>query len=301
MIEKNNPSDRETFQQTIIQLDQGLSRGWARTLVEIAIVLAAIAAPIVLRNEPAGTHMDLRLVADGLLLLMLACNIYGVVQYNQLKSVRNRLAEQLKIFVKERIRADKLYDLAILDPLTGLHNRRFGEERLKEELARAERNGEPLAVLVLDLDHFKEINDQFGHAVGDAALKEFSRSLRKAIRACDVPVRIGGDEFLIILPECPREKVDAILSRVGSPEVKNPRRLSIPYSVGRSHYQVNDTIKTLLARADEVLYTEKKTRHQDSRLLEPSKRSASANDNQGNGVPPLRGKAAAIAEVHGEA
>jgi diguanylate cyclase (GGDEF)-like protein len=287
MIKKNNPSDRQSFQQTIIQLDQGLSRGWASTLVEIATVLAAIAAAIVLRNQPVNTHADLRLVADGFLLLILACNVYRVVQYNQLKSVPNRLAEQLKISVKERVRADKLYDLAILDPLTGLHNRRFGEERLKEEIARADRNGEPLAVLVLDLDHFKEINDQFGHAVGDAALKEFSRSLRKAIRACDVPVRIGGDEFLVILPDCPREKVDTILSRVGSPKVKGPQRLSIPYSVGRSHYQVNDTIKTLLARADEVLYAEKKTRHQNSRRSEPLIRSTLAYNNQEQSVASL--------------
>ena len=206
MIKKNNPIDRETFQQTIIQLDQGLSRGRASTLVEIAIVFAAIAAPIVLRNESAGTHLDVRLVAYGLLLLMLACNIYRVVQYNRLGWVRNRLTEQLGMSIKQRIRADKLYGLSILDPLTGLHNRRFGEERLKEEIIRAERNSDPLAVIILDLDHFKEINDQFGHPAGDVALKAFSRRLRKAIRACDVPVRIGGDEFLVILPECPREK-----------------------------------------------------------------------------------------------
>src|SRR5450755_3297682 len=174
--------------------------------------------------------------------------------------------------IKQRIRADKLYGLSILDPPTGLHNRRFGEERLKEEIIRAERNSDPLAVIILDLDHFKEINDQFGHPAGDIALKAFSRRLRKAIRACDVPVRIGGDEFLIILPECPREKVDVILSRIGSPEVElNRSKVSVGYSVGRAQYQVNDTTKTLLERADKVLYTEKHARSQNLHPAEASK------------------------------
>jgi diguanylate cyclase (GGDEF)-like protein len=70
--------------------------------------------------------------------------------------------------------------------------------------------------VLIDLDYFKEINDQFGHAVGYLALKEFSRSLRKAIRACDMPVRLGGDEFLLVLPECPRDKVIVILQRIGT-------------------------------------------------------------------------------------
>ena len=106
--------------------------------------------------------------------------------------------------------------------------------------------------------------------------------------------------FSLFFQSARGKKVDAILSRVGSPEVKSPQRLSIPYSVGRSQYQVHDTIKTLLARADEVLYTEKKTRHHNSRLLEPSKRSTSGNGKQANAFPPLVGKAAAIAEAHGE-
>jgi diguanylate cyclase (GGDEF)-like protein len=307
MIEKATPnmpelSDHETFRQTIIQLDRSLTRTWRSTTGEIAIVLAAIVAPIILGNEFPGSHLEITLIVDGFLLLMLACNTYGLVQYNQLKQIRNRLTVQLEISIKQHIRADKLYGLSILDPLTGLHNRRFGEDRLEEEIARAERNGDPLAVIILDLDHFKEINDQFGHAAGDVALKEFSRRLRKAIRACDVPVRIGGDEFLVILPECPREKVNVILSRLGSPEVEiNSQKLSICYSVGRSQYQVHDTIKTLLGRADDVLYAEKEARTQTSLLPEASKRSALAMRNQGRAVPLSSGRTAAMAEVDGAA
>jgi diguanylate cyclase (GGDEF)-like protein len=260
-------SNHETFRQTITLLDRSLTRSWRSTLAEIAIVVAAIAAPILLGNDLLGNHPAISLKVDSFLLLILACNAYRLIQYSQLKQVRGRLTEQLGISIKQRVRADKLYDLSILDPLTDLHNRRFGEERLKEEIARAERNGDPLAVIILDLDHFKRINDQFGHTAGDIALKEFSRRLRKAIRACDVPVRIGGDEFLVILPDCPREKVDVILSRLGSIEVViNSRKFSICYSVGRAQYQVSDTIKILLGRADKVLYAEKERRSKHSQM-----------------------------------
>ena len=292
MIEKINPqmpeqSDHEAFRQSIIQLDRVLARSWRTTIVDIAIVLATIGPLFFLGNLFLGNQLGITFIIEGFLLLTLTCNTYKLVQHRQLKQVRNSLAEQLEIAVKQRIRVDKLYGLSILDPLTRLHNRRFGEERLQEEIARAERNGDPLAVVILDLDCFKEINDQFGHAAGDVALKEFSRRLRKAIRACDVPVRIGGDEFLIILPECPREKVDVILSRIGSPEVElSSRKVSICYSIGRAQYQVNDTIKTLLGRADKVLYSEKAERTQNSqRQPGSSKWSAPAMRNEEIGIP----------------
>ena len=118
-----------------------------------------------------------------------------------------------------------------------------------------------LAVIVLDLDYFKEINDQFGHAAGDIVLKEFANRLRRSIRACDVPVRIGGDEFLVVLPECPRENVHIILSRLEPFEViLNRQKVLVSYSRGRAQYQVADTPQTLVQRADQVLYAEKAAR-----------------------------------------
>lgn len=264
--------DHETFRQTIAQLDRSLIRSRRSTIAEVAIVLATIATPLLLINKFSGNQLRMTLIVDGFLLLILTCNAYNLFQHRQLKQVRNRFTDQLEAFIRQSIRADKLYGLSILDPLTGLHNRRFGEERLKEEIIRAERNSDPLAVIILDLDHFKGINDQFGHPAGDIALKAFSRRLRKAIRACDVPVRIGGDEFLVILPECPREKVDVILSRLGSIQIDiDSQSFPICYSVGRAQYQVNDTTKTLLGRADKVLYAEKYARSQNLQPLEASK------------------------------
>jgi len=254
-------SDHEIFVESIAELDRIVRTSFRTTIAQIAAVLAAIAAPLFIGDIASQHHVAVVSVVDGICLLVLTLLAYDLARHSRTKSVRDRLEKQLKVAVKQRIRADKLYDLSILDPLTGLHNRRFGEQRLAEEVARSERSCDPLAVLLLDLDYFKDINDQFGHAAGDTALKEFSRKLKRAIRACDIPVRIGGDEFLIILPECPREKIDTILDRIGSPEIRfNHQVISIRYSVGRAHYQACDTSQTMLERADQILYAEKASR-----------------------------------------
>lgn len=254
-------SDHEIFQESIAELDRIVRTSFRTTITQIAAVLAAISAFFFMGSFASRHHFGVEVVVIGIFLLVLTLQAYDLARHSRTKLVRDRLAKQLKVAVKQRIRADKLYDLSILDPLTGLHNRRFGEQRLAEEVARSGRNGDPLAVLLFDLDYFKEINDQFGHAAGDAALKEFSRKLKRAIRACDVPVRIGGDEFLVILPECPREKVNVILDRIGASEVRfNDQVISIRYSVGRAHYQICDTSQTMLERADQVLYGEKASR-----------------------------------------
>jgi diguanylate cyclase (GGDEF)-like protein len=266
-------SDHEAFSQTITQLDRCLTRSWASTIAELTTVFATIAVSLFFANKFLSTQQSATVLVNGFAFLLLACNAYRVFQYRQIKKVHNDLTAQLRRSIQQRRRADKLYNLSIQDPLTGLHNRRFGEERLQEEIERAEKNSDPLAVIILDLDHFKQINDQFGHAAGDAALRSFSNNLKRAIRACDVAVRIGGDEFLVVLPDCPREKVDVILSRLGSPQVQiNSEMRSIGYSVGRAHYQVSDTIKSLLKRADDVLYAQKQARPKLSRSASASNR-----------------------------
>jgi diguanylate cyclase (GGDEF)-like protein len=260
-LEAPEPSDHELFRESIAELDRIVRGSFRTTVVQIAAAIAAIAAPLFLGGVAEKAHINIADIMYASLFLILALQIRDLFRHGRTALVRERLSKQLKASVVQRIRANKLYDLSILDPLTGLHNRRFGEQRLEEELVRSERNGEPLAVLLFDLDYFKEINDQFGHAAGDAALKEFSRKLKRAIRACDVPVRIGGDEFLVILPECPREKVDTILERIGRPEIRlNDQLISVRYSVGRAHHQVCDTTESMLHRADQVLYAEKASR-----------------------------------------
>ncbi len=257
-------TDPQEIRQSLRCLDRSTSWFWWHTMVVLILLLAAMAAlspPELLGRYALPKRLDVTVIVRGLLALMLISNSYMLFYQRQFNLFRHRLAEQMQIAVKQRMRADKFYGLAILDPLTGLYNRRYGEECLKNEITRAERNRYDLAVIVMDLDNFKEINDQFGHAAGDVVLKEFSRRLKRAIRACDVPVRIGGDEFLVILPECPRENVPIILSRLEPFEViLNHQKVIVSYYRGRAQYQVTDTPQTLVQRADEVLYAEKAAR-----------------------------------------
>ena len=272
----NNPSqpeqggtDPQEIRNTLHLLNQ--STFWFKwntfmAFTSLVVALALLSLPKVLGHYVLSEHLDFTVVR-GLFALVLLSNGYILHQQHSFGLLRARLARQLQFAQEQRERADKFYGMAILDPLTGLYNRRYGEECLKNEIARAERNGHDLAVLVMDLDYFKEINDQHGHAAGDEVLKEFSRHLKRAIRACDVPVRIGGDEFLVVLPECPRENVHIILSRLKPFDViVNRQKITVGYSRGRAQYQVNDTPKTLVQRADEVLYSEKAARSTSSLL-----------------------------------
>jgi diguanylate cyclase (GGDEF)-like protein len=250
-------ADPREIRQSLAHLDR--STLWFQCNTVGALIL--LFASLVMLSWPDSVGNYATVVVQGMLALMLISNGYMLYQHRQFKLFRQRLGQQMQTAITQRQRADKFYGLAILDPLTSLYNRRYGEECLRKEIARAERQNYDLAVIVLDLDHFKEINDQFGHAAGDLVLREFASRLKRAIRACDVPVRIGGDEFLVVLPECPRENVHIILSRLEPFEIiLNRRKVVVSYARGRAQYQTADTLETLLQRADEVLYAEKAAR-----------------------------------------
>jgi diguanylate cyclase (GGDEF)-like protein len=281
-MENPELGELESFKQTIGRLEQSLDRSWTSVAAETALILGTGAVSLFCAEQFLSTQLSATVVVEGFATLLLACNAHRAYQFKQLKKVHTDLNKQLSKAIAQRRKVDKLYNLSILDPLTGLHNRRFGEERLREEIERAAKNSDPLAVLVFDLDYFKQINDQYGHAAGDAALRSFSHSLKKAIRACDAAVRIGGDEFLVVLPDCPREKVDVILKRLGTPQVELDGEMKpVRYSVGRAHYQVSDTIESLQKRADEALYTQKQGRSKATSTPAPAVVLPLGDENKG--------------------
>ncbi len=153
----------------------------------------------------------------------------------------------------------------MLDPLTGLYNRRSGEQRLAEEIGRATRYERPLTLLLLDLDGLKQINDQFGHAAGDEALRTSAERLQRAIRGSDQAVRLGGDEFMVILPECKSEEVRHVLGRLEGLEIEyDGHRIPCRFSRGWTDYKPDETAQELINRADAALYADK--RSNDARL-----------------------------------
>ena len=109
---------------------------------------------------------------------------------------------------------DHSLELAVTDQLTGLHNRRYMTGQLGALVARAARGGDPVAALLIDIDHFKKINDSFGHDVGDEVLREFAVRLASNVRAIDLPCRYGGEEFVVIMPDTALADAERIAERI---------------------------------------------------------------------------------------
>jgi len=159
----------------------------------------------------------------------------------------------------------QLKALARFDALTGLPNRLHYNEKLPEALARSARTGNGVALMFLDIDHFKAINDSLGHAAGDTVLKEFAKRLQKTVRTTDTVARLAGDEFVVILEGLHDVKVvtliaDKIIAEMNVPFVVDQHILKVTTSVGISHHDASEgdiTPGVLLERADKALYEAK--------------------------------------------
>lgn len=163
----------------------------------------------------------------------------------------------------------KLQRNAVTDPLTGLYNRRLFDETLDKELNRARRYAHPLALVILDLHRFKEVNDKHGHPKGDEVLQAAARTLQKTLRTSDSAFRIGGDEFALILPQTDAEQAVALSRRVGVvfAEALQPLELSISVSMDHgvaTFPQDGDQTGQLIRIADERLYLLKHADHSAS-------------------------------------
>src|SRR2546428_11963583 len=140
---------------------------------------------------------------------------------------------------------EKLADQSLRDSLTGLYNRRYAEETLLREIARAKREASALSLVMLDLDHFKRVNDEFGHDAGDTALREATTVLVDSFRTSDVVSRVGGEEFLLILPgasvESAGEKIDKVREKVKGLELfyRGRRLPPLTFSAGAPSFPVN--------------------------------------------------------------
>ncbi|HEY4079729.1 MAG TPA: GGDEF domain-containing protein [Burkholderiaceae bacterium] len=148
---------------------------------------------------------------------------------------------------------------AMTDEMTGLANRRSLEKALEHALASAQRSQRPFAVVMVDLDYFKQINDRFGHSAGDVALADFAERLRMGLRAQDLPFRYGGEEFCVLLPEADNGGA-AILAerlRLHVSQAASDGRHAISASFGVAAWQAGDTADLLMGRADQALYRAK--------------------------------------------
>lgn len=175
----------------------------------------------------------------------------------------SRMNRALRLEVAERQRLyQDLERLANTDVLTGLPNRRFFMTQMGSELARWQRYGHPLGLLILDLDHFKKVNDHWGHSMGDEVLRQFAGTLQRCLRAQDTAARLGGEEFAVLLPETPEDVAAAVAERIRAHTqdtvISNAQgECRVTVSIGVTQAQDSDDIESLLHRADEALYAAK--------------------------------------------
>jgi diguanylate cyclase (GGDEF)-like protein len=255
----------DAFRENLRKLDRRQWWLWSSAvlvLILLTIAVASLAFPAMLNAESVEHDFYsfyLNQAVRALVGIVLVFAVYVVYQQTMIIRMRNTLADQIHNLAKVQTLTDEVYKLAALDQLTGLYNRRSGEQRLAEEISRAVRHERPLTILLADLDGLKQINDRLGHAAGDLVLKGFSERLRKAIRGSDLAVRLGGDEFMVLLPECRAEEVKHVLNRLDGLEVDfEGTKIPVRFSRGWTDYKPGETAEELLRRGDEALYADKR-------------------------------------------
>jgi two-component system, cell cycle response regulator len=197
----------------------------------------------------------------------------GVNDYLLRPVDRNELLARARTQIKKRRYTDHLRDnvqnsieMAITDALTGLHNRRYMESHLATLAEQASARGKPLALMILDIDFFKSINDTYGHDAGDDVLREFAVRIRKSIRGIDLACRYGGEEFVIVMPETDMAVATMVAERLRRRIATEPfpiqhgaRAVTVTISIGIAALASStDTAAQILKRADQALYRAKR-------------------------------------------
>ncbi len=164
----------------------------------------------------------------------------------------------------QKLAQEQLRELATHDTLTGIYNRRYLDEVVQRELERARRYTRPLTVAMVDADHFKNINDSYGHPVGDEVLRAVSDRCRRTLRSNDVLGRYGGEEFVVVFPETSLDEARTVAERVrdavgGTPITVGDRSLEVTVSIGLASLCGGQDPASLLARADTALYEAKQS------------------------------------------
>ena len=219
-----------------------------------------------------GASVCLPLIANGEALGVLAIQENEIIahdaasdQFPAWRPLAAAAAEHIALALSNLSLREALRSQAVRDPLTGLYNRRYMEEFLERELQRSRRQNRPLSLLMLDLDHFKRYNDHFGHAAGDELLRSLGDILLRGIRSDDVACRYGGEEFVIVLPECSlpqaTSRAEEICKRIKQVSTTGPgeKRDPVTISIGVAAFEDNGayTVPLLLKLAAQALYQAK--------------------------------------------
>ena len=210
--------------------------------VSLLLVGAIVALAVVGLRQGAEPFYKIRLTEAifGLIALIVLFNVYTIRQEILIKQLRTQLTEKQGQFYNLR-------NLSMIDPLTGLYNRRFAEQRLAAEVSRSERMGHPLALVMLDLKNFKQLNESSTREVGDEALKAFATRLSRVIRGSDLAVRLDSDKFMILLPECTSDQLQRVLGRLSPFELDwNGAKIPVTFTAAWKQYELGESAEEFL-------------------------------------------------------
>jgi diguanylate cyclase (GGDEF)-like protein len=264
-IDQPNPSSGARLSELQEKLQKLEHRDWWLWSMAVVVMLMLTFAvftmsfPGLIKVEDPLFQSSLNRAVRGLIGLVLIFNAYTIYQQITVKRLRRDFSKKIEEMRILQVRAEEFERLAMVDSLTGLSNRRVAAGRLASEAARSARYGHPLTVVSFDLDKFKQVNDTYGHLAGDEVLKEFAQRLSTAIRKSDIAARMGGDEFLVLLPECTPSQVHTLLDRLRPMETEyGGAKIPICFSAGWVGYEKGETTEQFLERADRILYAEKR-------------------------------------------
>ncbi len=245
----------------LIMISASLKAGdGLRLCTQIRTIDGLRQTPVVLITDAEQTQLVMRA-------LDLGVNDYIIrpIDSNELRArVRTQLRRKL---YQERLRntVSSAVELAVTDSLTGLYNRRYLDAHLDSAVARASTTEKPVCALIFDIDHFKGINDNYGHDAGDDVLKDFSDRLRRGVRGIDLVARYGGEEFMLVMPETDAEFASGVAERLRSDVEKVPfltrsgAEIPVTVSIGIAEWRgASDSAEELIRRADKALYSAKR-------------------------------------------
>ena len=245
----------EQIQKEIHQLSSRDLQLWSIASLVVVVLtggfLALIAPNIIFTQRSFRIEQAyLTILFFGLICLVVLFNVYLLSQRRALNSTR-------KALIRELVLNERLESLSLVDPLTQLLNRRALNELVAHQLARANRNGEPITFLILDINNFRELNAKLGNVEGNYVLTEFARLLRNIFRGGDLIFRHGGDEFLVVMPNTSEQSADYPLQRLLRATEEwndtNPN-YGLCFTWGMAAYATGTSLDEILRTVDRQLY-----------------------------------------------
>jgi two-component system cell cycle response regulator len=268
----NEIASVDTFEETLVRV-----RGGDYDLIVVSLGMRGFDGLRLcsqLRSIPEARNVPiLVVVSEGDRRKLMQALEMGVNDYLTRPVDRNELVARVRTQLRKKRYADRLrrnvqlsLEMAITDQLTGLHNRRYMTSHLDNLMIQAAKNGKQLAFVIMDIDHFKAVNDGHGHDIGDEVLGEFAKRLGANIRGIDLACRYGGEEFVVVMPETDGEFAYAVAERLRKSiettpiEItRAPGSIAITVSIGIAASEgEGDTAEALLRRADQALYSAKR-------------------------------------------